>query len=181
MRSPVPALALLAALAAAGAADEPWAALSDAQIGALAFDDCHDDHGYVAPLSADLAHLADDPDRQRRFAAWRRTFDAWCDAQPREPGLRIRVLLSAASIVDLGRGEFEGECAYLVFQRLQRDLPRAQLIRLAAWVALQPTASSTLTRIEETGIAGSFDGQQVQERNGLYARKLLGRLLGKLP
>jgi hypothetical protein len=72
----------------------------------------------------------------------------------------------------------------VVFERLQQDMPKDQLIKVLYWIALHPTdgddnAIKDLWALKFSNDA--VDPQQARERAAIYGVKLLGRLLGKLP
>jgi hypothetical protein len=58
---------------------------------------------------------------------------------------------------------------------------RDELEHILAWIALSPDAGSVINRVPELGLRRRPSEAIVRERVTLYAEKLLGRLLGKIP
>jgi len=156
-----------------------WASVSSAEIEAVNFDDCHDDAGRVAPLSKGLTHL-EGPVRER-FNEWLASFEKSKLLNEKDPGRKTRNLLALCALIDQVRGEFEAEVAYVVFERLKKDISRDDLVKTCAWVALKPAEGEVLVSAPDCGVEGTFPEEKVRTRSVLYAKKLLGRLTGKLP
>jgi hypothetical protein len=150
-------------------------------LAALSFADCEEDDGYVAPVKESLAELASDPQRAERFAVFFQTVGTWPGAKGEDTTARTFALLNVAALVDMSRGEFEAELARAVFDSLIKDVPRERLIEDAATITLQRYPGKALTVIPELGLGMPLEQKDVQTRTELYAKKLLGRLLGKLP
>jgi len=149
------------------------------RIAALTFDDCRVDTGYVAPVR-DPAAL--DAERAARFAVWLERFATWEPGLDADPQRRVCALLDCAAMHDIARNEFEGEVARTVFDRLRADIPRDDLVRCCArLVEASDGCPVTVKAPELLGIPGSFEPIAVRQRAQLYAKKLLGRLLGALP
>lgn len=159
-------------------AAEPFDAIMEEQIAAITYEDCKDDSGRVAPLAKNLEHLQGDP--RKRFDEWLVKLEKW-DVLKAGTALKVRKMIGLCAFVDQIRGEFEAEVACVVFERLKRDVPKEQLIKASAWVALKPTDGETLTTAPELGFEGKLPEEKIRARSVLYAKKLLGRLLGKLP
>lgn len=177
VRSMISVLALLATSPAFAA--EPYEAVSDAQVRSLTFEDCTVDDDHVGPLAAGLDHLQDAA--RKRFDEWAAKLEKWEPAKAEALGEKVRALLTLAALADLARTEFEGEIAYAVFERLKKDVPRDKLLKAAAWVALHPGEGKATLSAPELGLDTPPAEAQIRERSVLYAKKLAGRLLGKLP
>lgn len=172
-------LPALAAEPAAPPAAEPFEAITQKQIDAITYDDAAVDQGFVTPLAKDLSHL--DDERKQRLDAFEDKLDQWKPGQEKAVGQRVRNWMAACTYADMGRGEFEAEVPFVIFERLRKEVPKDQLIKALAWVILEPKAGTTVTKAPELGVDEDLDEDQVRARSAIYAKKLLGRLLGKLP
>ena len=172
-------IGLLVAVACVVGAAEPTGGAGSASVSAIRFDDLRRDNRYVAPLRPTLDHLIGE--RGERFAAWRSRWTAWtagmsASAAPE----RIRAAVQLAALADLGRHEFEGEIAHVVFVELRaRERPDDLRQALTAMI-LHPGDGPVRRTAPELGIAAVVEEAQLRERSALYARKLLGRVLGVL-
>jgi hypothetical protein len=54
-------------------------------------------------------------------------------------------------------------------------------VHILAWIILAPEAGSVATTAPELGLERHPPESIIRERNQLYAKKLLGRLIGKIP
>jgi len=187
----IPCLCLIAA-PAAPAADKPapattraaeareaYLAITDAQVKSITFDDAEMDNGFVGPLAKDLSRL--DGDDRKKFDEWVNKLDDWKDGRDPAVGQRVRNLVAVAAMGDMGRSAWEGETAYAVVEKLKRDVPRDQLIKACAWVILKPDEGTVPAAIPELGFDDEIEAQALRTRSILYAKKVLGRVLGKLP
>ena len=70
----------------------------------------------------------------------------------------------------------------MVFERLQEDVPKEQLIQILYWIALHPNGGDdALDQMWALRLGnGPSDTDQTRERAAFYAVKLLGRLTGKI-
>lgn len=173
------ALAPLPTRGAGGAAKDPSETITAEQIQSITFEDAREDRGYVAPVAQNLDHLDDAAlDRLETFEV---KLDEWRPGKEGPLGQRVRNLIAVATLADLGRSEFEAETAFVIFDRLLKEVPKDRLARAAAWVVLKPREGTVVTTAKELGMDGQVAEADVRERSVLYAKKLLGRALGKLP
>jgi len=91
-----------------------------------------------------------------------------------------RNLLSVAAIADISADPHEAEIGRIVFDELQTRHKHAELRRILAWVILNPGEGAVVNQAPELGLARHPPEVVVRERSALYARKYLGRLLGKI-
>ena len=56
-----------------------------------------------------------------------------------------------------------------------------QLTQSLAWIVLHPDDGTVPASMPELGLPGDIDGGIVRERSILYAKKVLGRIRGRLP
>ena len=175
------ALCTVLFFAAALAAGEPYEAITPAQIHSITYDDPDilDDGGRISPVASGLDHLR--KEERERFDALIAKIEKWPPSAESNPGQKTRNLLSLATFVDVSRSAFEAELAWWVFTRLQKELPKDTLTKICAWIVLNPEAGTAVKTAPELGYDWELEEKVIRERSTLYARKLLGRLLGKLP
>jgi hypothetical protein len=72
---------------------------------------------------------------------------------------------------------------HLVFAHLREVVPKDDLVKILYWIALHPGDGddSALDEMHTFGLGnGPSDKDEVRMRTGVYAVKLLGRLIGKI-
>jgi len=105
----------------------------------------------------------------------------WPAAQASDAGQTARNLLSVAAIADIVADLHEAEIARAVFDELQERIGREELRRVLTWIILRPDESTVIVTAPELGLKRHPPEALVRERSVLYAKKFLGRLLGKIP
>jgi ABC-type multidrug transport system permease subunit len=155
-----------------------YQAITQAQIDSITYDDLQDDNSFVTPVVWSLDDLS--PEIQH----WTRDFGVklanWAPANDADLVQRTRNLLAVAAIADLDEYPREGEVPYAVFGQLKAEIPQDQLIKILAYVILQPNGGTVPTSTAGLGIPDAQEQSAVRSRSAQYAKKLLGRLLGKL-
>ena len=160
-----------------------WQAVTLADIDRdLVFDRLPSDQGIVTPIAP--ADEEPDPDTSDHLQYVREMLPSWQPGKVADPVQRVRNILYVAAVPDVQQTPIERFAPYVVFERLQTDIPKDQLIKILYWIALHPTdgddsAVKELWALKFTSDA--LDLQQTRERAAIYGVKLLGRLLGKLP
>jgi hypothetical protein len=157
----------------------PVDAITQKDIDGINYDDAQDDSGFITPLAADLDNL--DNDSKKRLDDWTAKLNDWAGAKEENVPQRVRNLLSVCSLADMVHSEFEGETAYVIFEKLKSEIDKDQLIKACAWIVLKPDEGRCITRIPELGWDDEIEEDGIRERVSMYAKKLLGRLVGKLP
>lgn len=104
----------------------------------------------------------------------------WPPAQVSDPEQRARNLLSVAAIGDVNADLLEAEIARLVFDRLQETTPPDALKKVLTRIILAPDQGTVVSAAPEFGFKHPIREDVVRERNFYYAKKLLGRLVGKI-
>ena len=155
--------------------------LSPQEISAIDLSDARDDQGWVAPVSAGLAHLATDPARAADLEALVAKLALWAPAHDADPATRVGALLNAVALVDLGRGACEGDFAWTVIDRLLHDPERAAILQATARIAAGRDGYAPVNCLLPLEITTTETTERVHARMALYARKVLGRMLGSLP
>jgi hypothetical protein len=168
-----------AAAAAPAKPENSYNAITQKDIDEIKFDDVEDDTGFITPLAADLDNL--DNDSKKRLDDWTAKLSDWAGAKEENVPQRVRNLMSVCSLADMIHSEFEGETAYVIFDKLKSEVDKDQLIKACAWMVLKPNEGRCVTRIPELGWDEEVEEDGIRERSSMYAKKLLGRLVGKLP
>ena len=160
---------------------EPWEKITAQEIDAITYEDCDDDFGVTFPFLPDLERVGDDEQRKKSFADWREKLENWdCNGELKTEQ-KVRNFISLMALVDVMQMEFEGETPLVLFERMKKEIPREQLLKAAAYCALKPEAGTVLDKCPDVGIDDGSSEERVRDRVSTYAKKVLGRLLGKLP
>ena len=182
---PVPAPAEPSASGPPPALPEPesWRAVTAAHIDEVMFERLPSDSGVVSPISRPDEPL--DPEVEMDLEEIRSKLATWGPAQVADPVQRVRNVLYVAAVPDVFQMALERYVPHLVFERLQGDIPKDDLIKVLFWVATHPNGGddSAVDDLRSAGLKvnGPSDMDQTRERVMLYALKLLGRLVGKIP
>jgi ABC-2 type transport system permease protein len=162
----------------ANANEKPYESITQSQINSITYEDLEPDDGPITPVAPNLDNL--DAAARQRVADLRSLLATWPPAK--DPSLtgRVRNLLAVAAIADLTMDPYEGVTARVIFEKLKADVARDDLEKVLTWIILNEQ-EKPLAAVPELGIQGDTTVPQVQERQRLYATKLLGRLTGKLP
>lgn len=153
--------------------------ITQKEIDSITFDDIEDDAGFVTPLASDLDNL--DDDSKKRLDEWVAKLNDWPGSKEEDIGQRVRNLLHIASLADMVHSEFEGETAFVIFDKLKSEIDKDVLIKACAWIILKPNDGKAVTKAPELGWDDDAEEDALRERAQMYAKKLLGRLEGKLP
>ena len=148
----------------------------------LIFDRLPPDGGIVTPIAR--GDEEPDPEVSDHLEYVREMLPSWQPGKVADPVQRVRNILYVAAVPDVQQAAIERFAPQVVYDRLQQDIPKEQLVKLLYWIALHPTdgddaAVDQLWALRFT--SGATDMQQVRDRAAIYAVKLLGRLLGKIP
>jgi hypothetical protein len=157
----------------------PWDQITDQQINSITFNGLTADNDTVGPVAptTDLPV----PEEKQRIDQVIEKLKNWPPGKTGSDGQRVRNYLSAAGIADYSQDPLEGPVARAVFDRLQGDFDKDELIRILAWIILNPNQGDIINDAPELDIHGPVSQDVIRMRDLIYAQKLLGRLLGKLP
>jgi len=177
-----PAPAPLAALYPAVGLPSPtpparWQDVTPAEINAVKFDSLPPDEGEIAPVAKNLDDLG--AVSKARVQGIQNMLDRWPPAQHGDVDQRVRSLLSAAAVFDVLEDPDEGQLAFVILTHIRRQYPAGDLERILTSIIDNPTAGTVETQVPDLGLKGAITGQAARERTGMYAAKLLKRLLGK--
>ena len=149
------------------------------QIDEITYEDVEEDTGIILPIANTLDDV--DNDTRKRLDDFMAKVQDWPGAKDENVPQRVRNLMTVCALSDMIHGEFEREAPYMIFDMLKAEVDKDELIKVCAWMTLKPDEGRAITRIPELGWDDDVDEASVRERASLYAKKLLGRLLGKLP
>ncbi len=157
----------------------PWDLVSDQKIQAITFQGLPPDDGTIAPVAPSATELPV-PEEQKRMDQIIAKLQTWPPGNVADDGQRVRNYLSAAAVADYTQDPQEGPIARAVFDRLQADFEKDELIHILAWIITSPDRGMVVDDAPELDIHGPVNEDVVRSRDVYYAQKLLGRLLGKL-
>ena len=159
-----------------------WQAVTPADIERdLVFDRLPSDKGVVTPIAD--ADEEPDPEVVEELEFVREALPKWAPGKVSDPVQRVRNYLYVAAVPDVFQIPIERFIAQVVFDRLQEDVPKDQLIQILYWIALHPNGGDDAALDQMWALRlgnGPSDTDQVRERAAFYAVKLLGRLTGKI-
>ena len=160
-----------------------WQAVTIADIDRdLVFDRLPSDQGIVTPIAPDTEDMDHDTADHLQFI--RDMLPSWQPGKVEDPVQRVRNILYVAAVPDVLQMPIERFAPHAVYERLEADIPKDQLTKILYWIALHPNDGSD-TAVDQLWALrypnGAVDLQQTRERTALYAVKLLGRILGRIP
>ena len=170
-----------AALAAASA-DKSWRSVTLPQIDKdIDFTKVPPDDGIVTPIAP--SDEDPEPELVGELDRIRQRLPTWKPGHVSDPVQRVRNYLFVAVVPDLFQVPIERFVPHLVFEHLQTTMPKDDLVRILYWIAVHPEEGedSALDELHSVGLGnGPSDTDEVSTRTGIYAVKLLGRLVGKI-
>lgn len=153
-----------------------YASVTASEIDGITYDDLPGDNELATRLAPPLGD-----ETAAGMAGFRQGLATWRPGLVEDRGQAVRNLLSVASVADVTANLREAEIARVVFDELKARHPRDELVHILAWIILAPEAGSVATTAPELGLERHPPESIIRERNQLYAKKLLGRLIGKIP
>ncbi|MEP6914190.1 MAG: ABC transporter permease [Acidobacteriota bacterium] len=159
-----------------------WTAVTLAQIDRdLVFDRLPADSGIVTPIAP--ADEEPDPEVATDLEFVRENLPKWQPGKVADPVQRARNYLYVAAVPDVFQLPIERYIASVVYDRMQEDIPKDQLIQVLYWIALHPAEGdeSAVDQLWALHVGnGRPDMGEARDRVALYAVKLLGRLTGHI-
>jgi ABC-2 type transporter len=164
-------------------APSSWRAVTVADIDRdLVFTRLPPDGGIVTPI----ASLDDEADEEvsAQLEQIRVGLLTWKPGKVADPVQRVRNLLFVAGVPDVFQMEpLERFVPLVVYERLQEDIPKDELIKILYWIATHPFEGddAAVDELRPLGLGnGPSDIEKTRDRVAVYAVKLLGRLLGRI-
>ena len=153
--------------------------LTNAQIDSIDYSGLPPDDSAVTPLLSSLDRV--NPEQRGRLDDLSERLKRWPPGHVPDSTQAIRNLLSVAVFADLNEDPLEGAIARVVVDHLFANFTESQLTHGLAWIILHPDDGTVPQHMPELGLPGDIDGSIVRERATLYAKKVLGRIRGRLP
>jgi hypothetical protein len=160
-----------------------WRAVTMADIERdLIFTRLPPDNGVVTPIAAP----DEEPDEVTvaTLDKMRLALPSWAPGQVSDPVQRVRNYLYVAAVPDVFQmQDLERFIPYVVYERIQEDIPKDDLIKILYWIATHPFDGDdkAVDQLRPLGLFnGPADMEQTRDRLSVYAVKLLGRILGKI-
>jgi ABC-2 type transport system permease protein len=155
------------------------AALTSAQIDSIDYRGLPPDDSAVTPLARSIGSA--DPQQRARLDDLAAKLETWAPGRVPDATQAIRNLLCVAVFADLNEDPLEGSIARVVVNHLFAHFQEIELTQGLAWIVLHPDGGTVPAHMAELGLPGDIDGSAVRERSVLYAKKVLGRIRGRLP
>jgi ABC-2 type transport system permease protein len=153
-----------------------YTAVTEEQIQRISYDDLPGDNELVTRLAPPFKTDAE----RARMADFVQQLKNWPPGNVSDPAQATRNLLSLTGIADITADLREAEIARAVFDELQARYSRNELKQILAWIVLAPDAGTVVTNEPTFGFRKTVHETYVRERCGWYAKKFLGRLVGKI-
>ena len=154
-----------------------WRSITPAQIDSVRYDDLEPDNSEVTPILSSLDTL--DDRGKKRIEVFKQLLQNWAPASQPDLPQRVRDLLCLAALADLTRDEHVAAFPLVIFDKLKRDIPKPNLIKVVAWIVLIPKEGTVVSNAHDLGLKSDVDEAEVRERMIAYAKKLLFRLAKK--
>jgi hypothetical protein len=154
--------------------------IDDDSIG-ISFTRLPPDGGVVTPIARE--DDVPDPDPQALLDQMRELLPAWKPGKVSDPVQRVRNFLYVAAVPDVFQLDIERFVPLLIYERLQADVPKDDLIKILYFIAVHPLDGddTALNELRAVGLEGApSDVEEVRSRAAFYAVKLLGRVLGRI-
>jgi len=140
------------------------------------------DEGVVTPI----ARPDEEPDQAiyAQLEKMRVALPSWKPGKVSDPVQRVRNLLYVAAVPDVFQmSDLEKFIPYVVYDYIQQEVPKEDLIKILYWIALHPFEGDDKA-VDELRPLGLFNGpadmETTRDRMSVYAVKLLGRVTGKI-
>ena len=140
------------------------------------------DEGVVTPI----ARPDEEPDENiaAQVEKLRAGLFDWQPGKVADPVQRVRNLLYVAAVPDVFQmSELEKFIPLVVYDYIQQQIPKEDLIKILYWIALHPFDGDdkAVDQLRPLGLFnGPADMETTRDRSSVYAVKLLGRLTGKI-
>jgi hypothetical protein len=154
---------------------------TDEQIAQIHWEEFSADNTFVCPFAADFSRNEEFPERKTDWENFLAKFAVWAPGHVFDNTEKVRNLIGAAALMDIGQGQFESELPLYVYQRLRREVPDDKLKAILAFMAFHPNEGTVIGTAPELDLDIGVGDDQIRERLQIFAVKMLGRMLGKLP
>jgi hypothetical protein len=160
---------------------EPPKPPTDEQIAQIRWEEFSADNTWVCPFAQDFSRNEEFPERKTDWEDFLAKFAVWAPGHVFDNTEKVRNLICACALMDIGQGQFEAELPLFVYQRLRREVPDEKLKAILAYMAFYPNEGGVIGTAPELNLDIGVGEDQIRERLQVFAVKMLGRMLGKLP
>lgn len=160
---------------------EPYTKVTQKEIDAITYEDCDDDEGVTFPFLPNFERATSNEDRKKDFDEWKEKLESWDCNDEKKIGQRVRNFISLMCLVDILQMPFEGETPLILLNRMKKEIPKNELLKAAAYCALKPDEGTVIEKCAAIGLDDGAAEDRIRERMTIYSKKVVGRLLGKLP
>lgn len=154
---------------------------TEEQVAAIVWEDYAADNTWICPIARDFGHIDEFPERKKDWEDFLAKFALWEPGHVFNLDEKVRNLVCAAALMDIGQGQFESELPLFVYQRLHAEVPDDKLKAILGMMAFHPESGTVIATAPELDLHIGVGDDQVRERLQILAVKMLGRLLSKLP
>ena len=154
---------------------------TEEQLAAIVWEEYAADNTWICPFARDFGHIDEFPERKKDWEDFLSKFALWAPGHVFNLDEKVRNLISAAALMDIGQGQFESELPLFVYQRLRLEVPDDKLKAILGVIAFHPDSGTVIATAPELDLHIGVGDDQVRERLQIFAVKMLGRMLEKLP
>ena len=163
------------------ATETPPTPPTEEQLAAIVWEEYAADNTWICPFARDFGHIDEFPERKKDWEDFLSKFALWAPGHVFNLDEKVRNLISAAALMDIGQGQFESELPLFVYQRLRLEVPDDKLKAILGLMAFYPDSGTVIATAPELDLHIGVGDDQVRERLQIFAVKMLGRMLEKLP
>jgi len=131
-----------------------------------------------------IARSDDQPDQevQDQLVLLEAALQTWRPGKVADPVQRVRNLLYIPAVADVLALPTESYIPAVVFAHIRQVVPKDDLIKILYSIGVDAFAGDdkALTDLGAVGLPGAPGAEEVHNRSGYYAVKLLGRLMGRI-
>ncbi len=155
--------------------------ITDEMITNIRWEEWSADTTFVCPFAHDFSRNEEFPERKTDWEDFLAKFAVWAPGHVFDNTEKVRNLIGACALMDIGQGQFESELPLYVYQRLRREVPDEKLKSILANMAFYPNDGTVIHTAPELDLDIGVGEDQIRERLQIFAVKMLGRMIGKLP
>jgi hypothetical protein len=154
---------------------------TDAEIAQINWREFNLDNAWENPFAHDFSSITDFEEREIEWDKFIERLNTWPPGQVQHTEQRVRNLMCAAVLEDIGQGMFEAELPLYLYTTFRREVPDNTLKKIWLIMAFHPQHSGVIETAPELNMNIGLGENAVRERLQILAVKMLGRMLGKLP
>jgi hypothetical protein len=155
--------------------------ITDEMIANIRWEEWSVDNTFVGAFARDFSRNEEFPERKTDWEDFLAKFAVWAPGHVFDNTEKVRNLIGACALMDIGQGQFEAELPLFVYQRLRREIPDDKLKATLVSMAFYPNDGSVIHTAPELSLDIGVGEDQIRERLQIFAVKMLGRMIGKLP